>query len=140
MALLDTGAEVSLVLKALLPASAIHDAASPLRLITANNQLVQGGDKEVELMIRFCGVGTDTGSKHLVLMPTTLLEAEIDEDVILSYRGWGREASILLRVSMGSGWPPPDRSCGSESCAQILSSERMHGFRRSQFLSIAYPS
>ena len=75
----------------------------PLQLIAANNQRVEGGDKEVELTIRFCGVDTGTGSKHLVLMPSTLLEAEIDEDVILSYR-WMAESGIQISPRKHGFW------------------------------------
>ena len=89
MALLDTGAEVCLVRKGLIPESAFRDATSPLRLIAANNQVVEGGDREVEVDIRFVGVESGTEEKRMLLMPTILMEANIDEDFILSYLWMG---------------------------------------------------
>jgi hypothetical protein len=103
LVLLDTGAEVSLIRKGLLPANLFCDAASPFRLIAANNQIVEGGNLEVELAIHFCGVGKGTRTKHVVEMPITLVEAEIDQDLILSYR-WMGERGILIDPRKHGFW------------------------------------
>ena len=111
-ALLDTGAEVSLIKKGLIPESAFRDATSPLRLIAANNLQVEGGEKEVELEIRFQGVDLQTRKKRSLHIHTVLVEAEIEEDVILSYRWMGewdvrvgrRPHGVWISASAGQWW------------------------------------
>lgn len=94
-ALLDTGAEVNLVRNGLLPDSAFHQASHPLRIIAANNQQLEGGDSEVNLAIHFNAVDVNTKAKYILSVPTSLYKADIDQDVILSYR-WMGERDIRI--------------------------------------------
>ena len=95
MALIDTGAEVCLIRRGLLQERAFREAEFPLKLVAANNDPVVGGTKEVDLHIHFYGVEEGTKVKQRLRMPTTLYEAAIDEDIILSYR-WLAERDIKL--------------------------------------------
>ena len=97
-ALLDTGAEVNLIRKGLLPQHAFREATNPLDLVAANNDPVVGGDREVDLTIHVQGVVEGTRAKKMLQMPTTLYEAVIDEDMILSYRWMGeRDVQVIPR-------------------------------------------
>ena len=108
MALLDTGAEVSLIRKGLLPEHAFREATHPMQLVAANNDPVVGGDREVELAIHFFGVEEGTGAKRRLEMPTTLYEAVIEEDVILSYR-WMGERAIQVKPRRHGFTVVPDK-------------------------------
>ena len=95
LALVDSGAEVCLVRKGLLPDSALSAATSPLRIVTANSEPIDGGDREADVEIRFNGIDVEKKSKHLLLTPTRLIEADVDEDVILSYQ-WMGERDVRI--------------------------------------------
>ena len=98
MALLDTGAEVCLIRRGLLPADAFRDANRPLRLVTASNRPLGGGTTETQVDMRCLGSDTEAKKKYEVVMPTTLYEADIDEDIILSYRWMGeRDVRVVPR-------------------------------------------
>jgi hypothetical protein len=53
--------------------------------VAANNQPLVGGDREVDLQVRFSATDIDTEEKQILVVQTSLYEADIDEDVILSY-------------------------------------------------------
>ena len=117
--LLDTGAEVSLVRRGLIPESAFREAACPVRLIAANNLQVEGGEREVELEIRFQGVDFQTRHNRILHLPSVLLEADIEEDVILSYRWMGerdvrvgpRPHGFWIHSHAGQWWVAGIRTC-----------------------------
>ena len=87
--LIDTGAEASLIRKGLMPASAFRKSANPLRLVAANQSCLPGGHLEVEVDIHLNATDVETKEKRVARIPTILYEAEIDEDIILSYRWMG---------------------------------------------------
>ena len=51
--LVDTGAEANLVRKNLLPRELFYPSHNHLRLLTANGQDMQGGQREINLDLRF---------------------------------------------------------------------------------------
>ena len=83
--LIDTGAEVSLVKKDLFPASCLQRAAKPVRLTTANASNMSGGQQEALLTLEFDAVDKTSGSKVTISTPCLLYEADIAQDVIVSY-------------------------------------------------------
>ena len=97
-ALIDTGAEVCLVKTGLLPDDAFRVAERPLRLVMANNQRLKGGKREATVELRFEATDVEGKTKIMVITPTNLYEADIEEDVILSYQWLGeREFEVNAR-------------------------------------------
>jgi hypothetical protein len=93
-ALVDTGAEVSLIKKGILPDECFTEAKVKLKLIAANNQKMRGGSHEVGLDMQFSARQVRTREKHTLVTPSDLyLAEEIEEDIILSY-GWLAERSL----------------------------------------------
>ena len=82
----------------LVPPGVLKMAERPLRLITANQQALGGGKLKAELLLVLDGEESDTGRQVLVRAPTTCFEADIGEDMILSY-AWcqGRGIDISAR-------------------------------------------
>jgi hypothetical protein len=74
-----------LVKRNLLPRSFFAPSAKPVNLVAANNQRVKGGSDEALVELQFSGVVQDTKNAVVVKIPTLLYEADIEEDVILSY-------------------------------------------------------
>ena len=89
MVLIDTGARVSLIRKGLIPFEASSPAVNPIRLLTAGKQALRGGEREVQVDLVFAGCDEDTGEPVQVVAPTALFEAEITDDVIVSYTWLG---------------------------------------------------
>jgi hypothetical protein len=97
-ALIDTGAEVCLIKTGLLPKEAFHEAERPLRLIAANNQKLQGGTLETAIEIGMDATDVEGKTKVILMTPSNLYEADIEEDVILSYQWLGeREFEVNSR-------------------------------------------
>ena len=84
-ALIDTGAEVSLIKKGILPEGMYQPATRPVRLVAANNQRLCGGTQVVRVQLHFLAVDTDSKEKREFYVLTTLYVAEMEEDIILSY-------------------------------------------------------
>lgn len=101
--LIDTGAEACLIRKGLLPASAFRNAVTPLRLVAANQGRLPGGNLQVEVDIHFNATDVDSKIKKVVRVPTTLYEAEIEEDVILSYQ-WMGERDVIINPRQHGVW------------------------------------
>jgi hypothetical protein len=84
-ALVDTGAEICLVKKGLIPSDLFVAAQRPVRLVGANGKRLEGGDREVTLTLCIQGVRLGTTQKIELRIPTTFHEAEIMDDAILGY-------------------------------------------------------
>ena len=97
-ALVDTGAEVSIVRTGLLPEKCFSEAKRRVRLLAANNARLDGGTQEVELEVRLNARDLVTRDKLIIGTATTLYQVDIEEDVILSYRWLAeREFSVNPR-------------------------------------------
>ena len=108
--LVDTGAQVSLIKKGLVPEAFLVAAENPIRLVAANNRPVQGGTREVSLELVFQGFSEDTGKPVKVVVPTKLCEADIEDDVIVSYTWLGeREFQVDPRRHGIRGWVESER-------------------------------
>ena len=83
--LIDTGAEVCLVRRGLLPSEIFFEAQRPMKLVAANNQRLLGGSREAVVSICMRGVFGDSNQEIETEIPTRLYEAGIAEDVLLSY-------------------------------------------------------
>jgi len=102
-ALIDTGAEVNIVREGLLHASNFQPARRPLKLITASNHRLPGGMHEATVNLVFQGADTSSKEKVRVTAPTVLYEAQVGEDMILSYQ-WLGERGIEINPRMHGMW------------------------------------
>ena len=84
-ALIDTGAEICLVRKGLVEPHQLRPAERPLKLKTASGQSLGGGQLEVLLVFEMLAKDEQTGKEIIVRLPTWCYEADIKEDLILSY-------------------------------------------------------
>ena len=122
LVLVDTGAQISLIRKGLIPSGEMQPMSNPIRLLTASKQLLRGGEKQVKVDLIFNGVCEDTGEEVQVVAPTLLCEAEISDDVIVSYTWLGergfeispRKHGMLCQVGdtriWVSGLPAPEQN------------------------------
>ena len=105
--LVDTGAQVNLVRRDLVPRQDWRPAPNPVRLITANNSILRGGDKVVELGLNFNVVEDGFVQPQPISFKGDFNGAEIDFDAILSYP-WLRENSVGVfphRDALARDWP-----------------------------------
>ena len=105
--LVDTGAQVNLVRRDLVPRQDWRPAPNPVRLITANNSILRGGDKVVELGLNFNVVEDGFVQPQPMSFKGDFYGAEIDFDAILSYP-WLRENSVGVfphRDALARDWP-----------------------------------
>ena len=84
-ALVDTGAEVTLVRKGLLPDHYFRRSAVPRRFVGANQIVLEGGSHELACTMLFDGVDPDTGVGVQVEYHTVFYDAQIGVEAILSY-------------------------------------------------------
>ena len=84
-ALIDTGAEISLIREGILPPNCFRPSPNPIRILGPDDQKVQGGFLEVSGQIEILATDTSDGGKIQVGFPTTLKEANISEQMILSF-------------------------------------------------------
>ena len=84
-ALIDTGAEVSLIRQGILPPTYFYVSPSPIRIIGPDDQRVQGGVMELSGQIEMLATDSSEGGRIQVGFPTELKEANIAEQVILSF-------------------------------------------------------
>jgi hypothetical protein len=89
-ALVDTGAEISLVRKGLVDNKYFRRSNKPKRFVTANEGILDGGLMEVPCDLIFWGVCLRTDRPVGVVCPCSLYDANINVDVILSYEWLGR--------------------------------------------------
>jgi hypothetical protein len=89
-ALVDTGAEISLVRKGLLGAKYFQRSKRPKRFLTANEGVLDGGLQEVPCDLILWGICLRTEQPTGLVCPCSLYDANINVDVILSYEWLGR--------------------------------------------------
>ena len=82
-ALVDTGTQASLI-RTGLAGDLVKPSKRPLRLVTANGEVLGGGDKEVELLIHFLQRSAE-GFERVWKSKGCFHEADIDDDPILGY-------------------------------------------------------
>ena len=85
IALVDTGAEVNLIKKGLIPERHLRTPPSPITIITADSSNMAGGNLGVMGLATFQGVETDLKIPIDVQCPIHLYEANITSQAILSY-------------------------------------------------------
>ena len=93
--LIDTGAEVNLVRKGLLPDWVMQPVEKPMKFTTASSERLEGGKRQVVGTLHFQGVDPDTKSPQGLNCPITFYEAATTVDAILSY-GWLAECNFLV--------------------------------------------
>ena len=94
-ALVDTGAQVNLIQKGLLDEEEFSAAETPLNLIAANGQVLEGGKKVVKLEIKMHQKSEEELLPPEVQFDGQFFEAAIGINAILSYP-WCRKISWLL--------------------------------------------
>jgi hypothetical protein len=95
MALIDTGAESSLVREGLLPKADSTSRAKPVKMLGVGGEVLSGGTREATANLHFKGAAIDTGEATICTIPVFLLEAHIHEDIILSYK-WLAKYQIMV--------------------------------------------
>ena len=93
LALVDTGAEVNLLRKGLVPQQYFRKSHQPKRFVTASREVLEGGKEEVPCNILFDGVDVDTRIHTEVKGPIVFYDANIGVDALLSY-GWLQSCDI----------------------------------------------
>ena len=83
--LVDTGAEVNLIRRGLLPDRCFRATNKPIRFVAANRTTVPGGRYEVDAVLCFAGVEPDSGVKYEMPLEISCYEAEVHVDMIVSY-------------------------------------------------------
>ena len=91
--LIDTGAQANLVRKGLISSHLFYGAPRILKLIAANGQRIEGGDRVVDVHLQFCCERDGKMLEHMIEYPCTFHEAAIRVDAILSFP-WLREQEL----------------------------------------------
>ena len=107
--LVDTGAQANLVRAGLVPSKFLHKAQDPLQLLSANGEVISGGDQETTLRLHF-NKTTQKGKVEKRRNVTGLFyTADIGVDAILSYP-WLRDAKIGIFPHLNSlALPHPEQ-------------------------------
>ena len=124
-ALVDTGCEVNLIRKSLIPPQYFQPAREPARFWAANQTRMSGGSLEADLIFKIHGSDVDSKGPTELAMSIECYDADIAVDVILSYQ-WMASAGIdiiprnhglMVQTRKNKVWvdglvnsPPPDRS------------------------------
>jgi len=95
-ALIDTGAEISLVRPGILPESLFTKSSVPLKILGANDQRVGGGTLEIFGHLEASATGFSDREPIKIRFPTRLIQADISVDIILSYE-WLSHFKISVR-------------------------------------------
>jgi len=97
--LVDTGAQVNLVRRELIPQEFWREAKNPIQLITANGSILPGGNEVVTLGLNFRVVEDGFVQPHPMHIETPFICADFDIDAILSYP-WLREHRVGCSLTM----------------------------------------
>lgn len=84
-ALIDTGSEVNLVRRELLPQNCFDKSLAPIRFRAANHTIMDGGQLDATFFLSFSGTDIDTGGQATLNLPITCYDADISADIIISY-------------------------------------------------------
>ena len=82
-ALVDTGAEVSLINPGLVNPDLFQPSPKPVRLGVANSHRLPGGTQQTTLVLTFDDRDQDTGNKRQLSLPLTAYDAAVVCDIIL---------------------------------------------------------
>lgn len=92
--LVDTGAQVSLINRDLVPTHLWTNDVPHVRFRTANQSLLAGGDQAVHVVL-YMKTRTESGKCFAIMFPALLYGASIRADVILGYP-WLKEATLAV--------------------------------------------
>ena len=93
-ALVDTGAEVSLINPGLVSPDLFKPSPKPVRLGVANSHRLPGGTQQTTMILTFDARDQDTGKRRQLSLPLTAYDAAVVCDIILSYK-WMAENHIM---------------------------------------------
>ena len=105
--LVDTGAQVNLIRRDLVSRQHWRGAENPVKLVTANNTILDGGDEVVQLGLYFNVVEDGFVQPRPIFFEGEFYGAEIEVDAILSYP-WLRQNSVGVfphRDALARDWP-----------------------------------
>ena len=101
-ALIETGAEICVLKRGLIPDQYLRPATKPLRLVGANERRLEGGDKEVTLNLCVGAIQQEDNKKVELRVPKTFYVADIKDPLILSYE-WCRQRGFVFTRFFYSG-------------------------------------
>ena len=96
LVLLDTGAEVNIIKKSLVPSGVSRMSHKPIRFVMASSEVMAGGERESFSQLSIRGRATDTSSDAEAILPITWYEADIAADAIVSL-AWMSRWNIDVR-------------------------------------------
>ncbi len=94
-ALVDTGAEVNLIHPKWVSAQLFYPSPKTIRLGVANSHLLEGGKRQVNMLLTFQGHSPDSGNNVDLILPFTAYDTDIFCDIILSYGGLAENNIVL---------------------------------------------
>ena len=120
LALVDTGAEYNLCNPRDVRTTQWRAAAVPIRLVAANDNVMEGGSQELSTHMHIQGWGATTGDcgPREVRLPATFYQAEVGAPLILSY-SWMVDQGVVVAPAHGcmlASTAGKDTWVGGHSC------------------------
>lgn len=101
--LVDTGAQVSLINRKLVPPECWCADVQPVKFRAANQQTLPGGDLGVHVHLQM-KARTEHGASYAVAFPALLYGAQIQADVILSYSWLSEHGMAVVPLEHAMVW------------------------------------
>ena len=102
-ALIDTGAEICVLQRGLIPEKYLRPTEIPLRLVGANERRLEGGDQVATLNLCVGATLSENNKKVELRVPTTFYIADIKDSLILSYE-WCRQRGFDISPRKHGLW------------------------------------
>jgi hypothetical protein len=99
--LIDTGAEANLIKRGLISSECFTSARSPVNLVAANGQVLEGGKREICLKFDLRQIRDGNELKDKYRCKTSFFEADIQVDAILGYP-WLKETGLGIFAIYGA--------------------------------------
>jgi len=96
LVLLDTGAEVNIIKRSLVPPGVSRISHKPIRFVMASSEIMAGGERDSFSQFSIRGKATDTSAEAEAILPITWYEADIAADAIVSL-AWMSRWNIDVR-------------------------------------------
>ena len=118
--LVDTGAQINLIKKGIIPNYAFRPAKKPFTLMAANGGLLPGGQQEVKLDLTFMKVSGDTTEPQEWRTTASFYEADIPMDAILGYPWLARMDLGVFTHPSALAFEHPDRGFVDGKAKKVL--------------------
>ena len=125
-ALVDTGADINLVRRGLVPSECLTASARPLYIVAANQVSLGGNHRELRGELLISGQPMGPLVPPQVSIPLLAFDADIDVDAILSYEWLAsqhidvlpREHGVQIHLQQGDLWVPGIRVTQSNTAVR----------------------